>query len=163
MKTKISKAKVKVKGVGEIETPETNPLLLHFLSPLELAAYRHKFKRFNYNLDGLTLEITPAMSKALYYRSRKNVNGLKDILLTARLNLLKRADPKLRRFLTMPLENHNLPTRIYHLLAGNDCQCMADVAEKGEYGLMRMRGMGKDSMTYLMNLFIENGCGSLFL
>lgn len=28
-------------GLGDIEMPETNSVLLHFLSPLELAAYKH--------------------------------------------------------------------------------------------------------------------------
>lgn len=162
MKTKV-KVLTKVNGVGEIETPENNPLLLHFLSPLELAAYKHKFKRFTYNLDGVLLEIEPRMAKALFYRSRKNVNGLRDILQESLITLLKRADPNFRRFLIMPLKNHNLPTRLYHILLDHHCRNMAEVAEKGEHGLKRMKGMGNDSVTYIMNLFIENGCGSLFI
>lgn len=161
MKTKISKAKVK--GVGEIETPETNPLLLHFLSPLELAAYRHKFKKFTYDLDGLQLEIEVHMSRALYYRSRKHANDMRDLLQSKRILLLKRSDERIRRFLLKPLKHHELPTRIYHILAGNYIRKMEDVAEKGEHGLLRMRGMGKDSLTYIINLFIDNGCASLFV
>ena len=40
---------------------------------------------------------------------------------------------------------------------------MADVAEKGGHSLKRMKGMGNESVTYLMNLFMKNGCGSLFI
>lgn len=161
MKNKINKAKVK--GVGEMETPAKNPLLLHFLSPLEVAAYKNKFKKFIYNLDGLLIEIEPQMSRTLFYRSKKHVTDMRDILQSARLKLLKQSDEQTRRFLLRPLKGHQLPTRIYHILASNYCRKMEDVAEKGEHGLLRMRGMGKDSVTYLMNLFLENGCGSLFV
>lgn len=161
MKNKINKTKVK--GVGEIETPETNPLLIHFLSPLELVAYKHKFKKFNYNLGGIVIEIEPHMSRILFYRSKKHVTDMRDILQSARLKSLKQSDEQVRRFLLKPLKNHQLPTRIYHILASNYCRKMEDVAEKGAHGLIRMRGMGKDSVSYLMNLFIKNGCGSLFV
>lgn len=154
---------IKVKGVGEIETPENNPLLLHFLSPLEVAAYKNKFNKFRYNLDGIVLEIQPQMARLLFYRSKKHVQDMRDILQTARLQLLKQSDEQIRRFLLKPLKNHGLPTRIYHVLASNYCRKMEDVAEKGEHGLSRMRGMGKNSVAYLMNLFMENGCGSLFI
>jgi len=40
---------------------------------------------------------------------------------------------------------------------------MAAVANKGEYEPKRMRGLGKESVNYLLKLFIDNGCGSLFL
>jgi hypothetical protein len=63
MKTKPSKTKVR--GVGEIETPETNPVLLHFLSPLERAAYQHQFRRFTYNLDGINLILLGRPQRAL--------------------------------------------------------------------------------------------------
>jgi hypothetical protein len=161
MKTKINKAKVK--GVGEIETPETNPLILHFLSPLERAAYRHQFKKFTYDLDGIPLEVTPYMSRKLFYHSKRQINQLRDLLQGARIKLLKQSDEKTRRFLLKPLKQHGLPTRIYHILAGNYCRTMEDVAEKGEHGLSRMRGMGRDSVILLMNRFIENGCGDLFV
>jgi hypothetical protein len=160
MKKQMSTAKVK--GVGEIETPETNPLLIHFLSPLERAAYRHQFKRFTYDLDGLPLEITPYLSKKLFYQSKKRINALRDLLQGARIKLLKQSDEKTRRFLLKPLKQQPLPTRVYHLLAGNYCRCMADVAEKGVHGLKRMSGMGPESVALVINLFAEHGCGALF-
>jgi hypothetical protein len=153
----------KVKGVGAIETPDTNPLLIHFLSPLERAAYRHQFKKFVYDLDGIPLEITPYLSKKLFYHSRKRINALRDLLQGARLQLLKQSDEKTRRFLLRPLKQQPLPTRIYHLLAGNDCRNMADVAEKGLHGLRRLRGMGNNSLALIVKLFDEQGCGSLFV
>lgn len=75
-----------------------------------------------------------------------------------RLKLLMQSDEQIKSFLLKPLKSHNLPTRIYHTLPSDYCLKMEDVAEKGEHGPMRMLGIGKDS-----NLFMENGCGSLFI
>lgn len=159
MKSNINKTKVK--GVGEIQTPETNPVLLHLLSPLERATYKHEFKRFFYNLDGLPLEVTPEMSRKLFYQSERRVNELRDLLQGARIKLLKRLDEKTRRFLLKPLRHHGLPSRIYNVLAGQYCRTMEDVAEKGEYGLRSMKGIGKQGLAVIRKLFIENGCESL--
>jgi hypothetical protein len=161
MKTKISKAKVK--GVGEIETPETNPLILHFLSPIERAAYRNKFRPFKYNLDGVVLDVDGAMCKSLYYRSREHIGSIRYTLYEFKVKLLKKSDERIRRWLLKPLKHQELPTRIFHILNSNYCRKMEDVARKGESGIYRMRGMGKEGLTYLVNLFFENGCGSLFL
>ena len=92
------KTLTKVKGVGAIKTPENNPLLLHFLSPLERSAYQRKFKKFIYDLDGLEIEIEAHMSRALYYRSRKHVWDMRDLLQGKRIQLLKRSDEHIRRF-----------------------------------------------------------------
>ena len=151
-----------VKGLGDIETPENNPILLHFLSPLELAAYKHQFQPFKYNLDGITLEIEVHTSKQLYWHSKRRIISLRDLLQKSKQKVLKQ-NTELRHFLHKPLKQHNLPTRIYHLLKGNGCYNMIDVSAKGEHGLKRMRGMGKIQVTYIMNLFIDNGCGDLFL
>jgi hypothetical protein len=155
-------SKTKVKGVGEIQTPETNPVLLHLLSPLERAAYKHEFKRFFYNLDGLPLEVTPEMSRKLFYQSERRVNDLRDLLQGARIKQLKQLDENTRRFLLKPLRHHGLPIRLYHVLRGKYCRTMEDVAEKGEHGLRSMRGIGKQGLAIIRELFVENGCGSLF-
>lgn len=152
----------KVKGLGDIETPENNPLLPHFLSPLELAAYRHQFQAFNYNLEGTMLDIEPHMSKALYRQSKQRATALRQLLQKSKQKILTQ-DPERKRFLHKPLRHHNLPTRLYHILKFNGCYSMAEVAQKGEAGLQRMRGMGKIQMAYIMKLFIDNGCGDLFL
>lgn len=156
------KLQSKVKGLGENETPENNPQLIHYLSPLELAAYKHPFQAFTYYLEGETLHIETHIARQIYYTSRKHVAVLRSILQRSRQKTLKQ-DVQIRRFLNLPLKNHGLPTRVYHVLRQNDCQNLADVANKGETELKRMRGMGKDSMRLIMNLFIDNGCGSLFL
>jgi hypothetical protein len=161
MKKKL-KPLTKVKGLGAIETPETSPVLLHFLSPLERAAYRHHFQPFTYNLDGLRLEIDPQTSKKLYWHSKRRVNALRDIIQKSKQQVLKQ-DPELRGFLLKPIKDFNMPKRLYHILKFNGCYTMDEVAQKGEYGLKRMRGMGKTYIATLMNLFIENGCGELFL
>ncbi|MGV2481718.1 UNVERIFIED_CONTAM: hypothetical protein IGO34_33510, partial [Salmonella enterica subsp. enterica serovar Weltevreden] len=57
---------------------------------------------------------------------------------------------------------HKLPVRVYHILKGNGCYNMAEVAQKGEHGLKRMRGMGKTHVANIMKVFIDNGCGALF-
>lgn len=62
------------------ETPENNPVLLHFLNPLELAAYQHQFQPFKYNLDGLKLEIETHLCKELYWQSKRHATILRSIL-----------------------------------------------------------------------------------
>jgi hypothetical protein len=161
MKPKV-KQLTSAKGLGDIETPDNNPLLLHFLSPLELAAYKHQFQAFRYNLDGVILDIGPHMSKELYWQSKRRATALRQLLQKSKQKILKQ-DPELKRFLHKPLKHHNLPTRIYHILKGNGCDNMSEVAQKGEAGLKSMRGMGKNQMAHIMNLFINNGCGDLFL
>ena len=110
MKTQ-SKKLAKVKGLGAIETPENNPVLLHFLSPLELAAYRHQFKPFKYNLDGLMLEIEPHVCKELYWQSKRHAIKLRELIQKSKQKILKH-DPEIWRFLHKPLRHHKLPTRI---------------------------------------------------
>jgi len=68
------------KRLGDIETPENNPVLLHFLSPLELAAYKHQFQPFKYNLDGLMLENEPHVCKELYWQSKRHATTLRGLL-----------------------------------------------------------------------------------
>ena len=152
----------KVQGLGDIETPESSPLLLHFLSPLELAAYKHQFQAFKYNLNGIILDIEPYMSKELYWQSKRHAIKLRQLLQNSKQKILKQ-NPELKRFLHKPLKHHNLPTRIYHILKFNGCYNMSEVAQKGEAGLKRMRGMGKIQISHIMKLFIDNGCGDLFL
>jgi DNA-directed RNA polymerase alpha subunit len=161
MKTTV-KPLSKVKGLGDIETPENNPQLKHYLSPLELAAYKHSFQSFTYRIEGETLHIEAHVAKEIYFNSKKHVGILRSILQRCRQKELKQ-NIKTKRFLNAPLKDHGLPTRIYHVLRQNDCENMADVANRGEYGLKRMRGMGKESINYLIKLFIDNGCGNLFL
>lgn len=88
MKTKV-KQLTSVKGLGDIETPDNNPLLLHFLSPLELAAYKHQFQAFRYNLDGVILDIGPHMSKELYWQSKRRATALRQLLQKSKQKILK--------------------------------------------------------------------------
>lgn len=83
----------KVKGLGDIETPENNPILLHFLSPLELAAHKNKFQPFKYNLDGVMLDIEPHMSKELYWQSKRHAIKLRQLLQKSKQKILKQ-DPE---------------------------------------------------------------------
>jgi hypothetical protein len=157
----IQKKLAKIKGLGDIETPENNPILLHFLSPLELAAYKNQFQPFKYNLDGVMLEIEAHTSKQLLWHSKKRAAALRKLLQKSKQKILKQ-DPELMNFLQKSIKQHHLPTRIYHLLRSNGCYNMADVAAKGEHGLKLMRGMGKKQIAHIMNVFIDNGCGELF-
>lgn len=154
--------KTKVKGLGDIETPENNPHLNHFISPLELAAYKHNFQKFTYYVDGEALDIEQHVAKEIYFKSRKHVNILRAVLQRIRQKNL-RQDVQAKHFLHLPIKDQDLPTRIYHVLKGNGCNNMADVANKGEYELKRMRGMGKNGINCLIKLFNDNGCGSLFI
>lgn len=102
------------------------------------------------------------MSKELYWQSKRHTIKLRQLLQKSKQKILKQY-PELKRFLHKPLNHHSLPTRIYHILKSNGCYNMSEVAQKGESGLRRMRGMGKIQIAHIMNLFIDNGCGDLFL
>jgi hypothetical protein len=103
------------------------------------------------------------MCKSLYYRSRDHIGSIRYILYESKVKLLKKSDERIRRWLLKPLKHQELPTRIFHILNSNYCHKMEDVARKGESGIYRMRGMGKEGLNYVINLFFENGCGSLFI
>jgi len=145
----------------EKETPETNPAMTSFLSPLSLAVYKNKFTKFNFHHDNLILEVDRLMCMELFSAMRDHTREQKAILQKAKIKLLKR-DPTIRKFLIAPLEKHNLPTRLYHTLKSDYCSCMEDVARRGEYRLKRLRGLGDDGLKLLIDLFYKNGCIILF-
>jgi len=153
---------LRVPGVGSIESPDDNPMLLHFLTPLQRAAFRNKFQPFEYDIDGVKLEIDRHMCRDLFWKSRREIKAYRVFLQPARQKLLK-DDIKAMYFLTCPLIHHKLPNRLYHILIGKNLNTMSQVIALGEEELKRLRGMGKKQMTYLINLFVDNGCGSLFL
>ncbi len=161
MKTQTKKP-AKRQQFWEHETPETNPVIKNFLSPLSIAVYKNHFKKFNFHLDGQALEVDRSMCMELYSAMHDHTHQQKTILQKAKIKLLKR-NPAIKRFLMLPIEKHNLPTRLYHILKNNYCRHLADAAGGGERSLRRMRGMGNGQLSYLMKLFIDNGCGSLFI
>ncbi len=152
-----------IKGLGLVERPESNPALWHYLSPLERATYRSNFQSFTYDLEGITLVLDAPVAKALYRCSKEHIVSLRNILHQAKVNYLVNSDTRIRRFLLKPLEQHELPTRLYHLLKESRCRHMADVALIGEKALYLKRGMGKGMLASLLNLFSENGCAILFI
>jgi|GEM_PF-1868342 hypothetical protein len=152
-----------IKGLGLIETPEHNPAILHYLSPLERAAYNSSFGAFEYDLGGITLALDAPAAKALGRCAKEHIASLRNILYQTKVNYLTQSDARIRRFLFSPLEQQILPTRIYHLLKESRCRHMADVALLGESALKNKRGMGKGTISYLINLFTQNGCAILFL
>ncbi len=137
--------------------------LQHYLSPLERAAYRSHFQSFVYELEGMPLQLNAHAAKALHRCSQEHMAALRKILFKSKLHYLMQSDARICRFLLKPLEQHVLPTRIYHLLKQNRCRHMADVALLGESTLKSKRGMGKGMLTFLLNVFAENGCAMLFL
>lgn len=152
----------KVQGLGVIETPESNPLLINFLSPLQRAAFRNKFRPFTYNLEGTELLITADMCRELFWEAKRDYVKYRRLIQPARQALLLK-DPYKKQFLKKKTHHFNFPTRLQHILNENSLYTMSSIADKGEHGLSRMRGMGKERVTYLMNLFTDNGCGELFL
>lgn len=161
MKKKVKK-QVFIQGHGLIETPETSLLTLHFLCPLELAAFKNKFQEFSYEFDGDVLDIDPAMCRELFANTKQNIQFFQHIIQQAKQKLLMR-DARIKRFLTMPLRNHHLPIRLYHILHNANCTSMSHVAEKGIQELKNQRGMGKIQLNYLLKLFKDNNCGNLLL
>lgn len=162
MKSQV-KQLTKVKGYGLIETPESHPLLLHFLTPLELAIYKNQFKKIIYTLGEADLVLEPFMCREVFSVSTEHADRLRRIIMPTRIRLLKKSDPEIRRFLLKPLHYHKLPPRIHKILAGNHCRKMEEVALKGERGLIRLPRMGRIGVKHIIKLFIENGCGSLFI
>jgi hypothetical protein len=156
------KALTPLKAIAGMETPANNPQLAYLLSPLELAAYKHPSGPFTFYLHDEAIIIEPHMSGAIRRLSKKHVAALRSVLQRARQKELAQ-DPAIRRFLHQPLKTHNLPTRVYHVLRGAGCLTLADVANRGEPGLRRLRGMGNRGISAIFKLFNDQGCGSLFL
>lgn len=157
----MSKTRKQPHQFWERYTPEADPAMIHYLTPLETALFKHRLQPFQYEVDSLPLKFDHLQCYYLYQSTRAHILFLSDIVQSSKINFLKR-DPAIRHFLTKPLQKHQLPRRLHNALHFKQHRHMADVAAKGEHGLLMTKGIGKNSREYLIELFHTNGCGILF-
>jgi hypothetical protein len=144
-----------------LNDPNFNALLRHSLSPIEKAAFEHRYRKFTYDLEGVELVIDRYTTRELIFSSRLHLQRLRELLFKARINQLRR-NPETRRFLNTRINKMNFSQRLFNLLEAEDCIIMADVARLGLRGLYLKKGFGDQSLKMLTDLFEKHGCGDLF-
>lgn len=135
--------------------------LNHLLSPLEHAALAAGFEAFTYPIDGLHLRISGAVAANL-----KHIYALR-LMLCEQLAgqaqaLYEEAGPAYAPFLSAPLGELGLSTRLHHLLLRAGCDTLLDVARRGSKGLSSVRGFGPGALEELRRFFVKEGYEELF-
>lgn len=135
--------------------------LNHLLSPLEHSALAAGFEAFTYSFDGLHLSISGAVAANL-----KHIYALRLMLCEAFAGqaqaLYEEAGPGYAPFLSMPLSELALSTRLRHLLLRAQCDTLLDVARRGFKGFSSVRGFGPKALQELREFFVKEGYEELF-
>lgn len=148
-------------------SPEAGPALQachylpHVLSPLEMAAHRAGFKAFSYSFGDVQLPINAGVADIL-----KEVYGLRLLLceqFAAQVQALyDEAGPSYAPFLSRPLAEIGLSTRLRHLLMRAQCDTLLDVARRGPTGFSSVRSFGPKALQELKEFFVREGYEELF-
>jgi hypothetical protein len=155
--------KTAVKETGThftIDPFQDEQLLRYLFSPLEIKAFSGTHDSIVKPRHGENITLPPQLNQEL-----AKIGQGKLRLLTGFISGLSRehikSDPQLERFLYRPLNEHGLPTRLYHQLKNKECHTMEDVIKLGMSGIRSMRGIGKGSVNALQELLEKNGCSAL--
>lgn len=150
-----------------METPTLAPALQgshylnHLLSPLEHAALAAGFEAFTYPIDGLHLHISGAVAANL-----RHIYALRLMLCEQFAGqvqaLYEEAGPGYAPFLSQPLGELGLSTRLRHLLLRAQCETLLDVARRGPKGFSSVRGFGPGALEELREFFVKEGYEELF-
>jgi hypothetical protein len=140
---------------------DKHQVLAHILSPIELEALSRNYYRFNYKLNDVEISISSAICKRL-----KEISLLKISLFTSVFDktILQQIGKtaELRLFLDIPIDQHNLSTRLEHSLKGLDCYTLFQVIELGRKRVSRSRGIGKAGIEQIDALLKKHSCEFLF-
>lgn len=151
---------------AKLSFPDTTALrgshyLRHLLSPLELAALDANFGAFTYAFNGLHLRISSAVAANL-----QHIYALRLILCEQFAGqaqaLLEEAGASYAPFLSRPLDDLGLSTRLHNLLLSTGCQNLLDVTRLGSKGLSYRRGVGAKALKELREFFVREGYEELF-
>lgn len=162
MNMKKKKGKSKHQQFWERYTEEADASNGNYLCPLMKAAFNSRLQYFNYRIHGEDLRFDPGNSHAIYSATAEYIKTVKPIVQDAKIRKLRR-DPSIRRFLTIPIDKHHLPTRLVNVLQDFGVRNMQDVARGWHEHLLYKRGMGNGSILLLVSLFDKNGCFTLTL
>lgn len=136
--------------------------LPHVLSPLEHAALAAGFEAFTYSFNGLHLPISAAVAATI-----KDIYGLRLLLCEQFAGqaqaLYAEVGPAYAPFLSMPLSELAISTRLHHLLQRVGCESLLDVARRGPKGFSSVRGFGPGALQELREFFVREGYEELFL
>jgi hypothetical protein len=130
--------------------------LNHLLSPLEQAALAAGFEAFSYPVDGLHLHISGAVAANLRHIYALRLILCEQFAEQAR-ELYEEAGPAYAPFLSQPLSELGLSTRLRHLLLRAQCDTLLDVARLGPKGLSSVRGFGPGALEELRRVFASEG------
>ncbi len=138
---------------------EFQRIMAHFLSPLELEAFKNGFQDFDYEIDGK--RFTVGYGKALI-----NMFGLKIEMFN---DVLKQIDycvlgdiSKMVAFLSQDIKAANLPVYLANKLRTQGYQYMYEVYRAGKEKLRLTRGIGEKGLKTIEALMDEGGVGILF-
>ena len=159
MKTKAKRAQETKEYV--IDKMGDDRILRHFLSPIEVAANKANYDVFTYKIEGVLFDINPELCNDLMQITFRKVKFLNDFVTKLITNKLH-SNPKFEKFLYTPLIDHKLPTRLYHCLYGNDCKNLSDVLRLGRSGVLKIHGVGHNSINEIVTLLKKHECESLF-
>jgi hypothetical protein len=140
---------------------QSRAILKHLLSPLELEAFKRRYKAFPYNMEDASVFITAATCKQLLNVTRNKINFFSELLQQ------ESGDQQTLIFLPKLLDDPkvilSLPPHLRNILVGRlDCHNLFDVVQIGRKQLSQTRGLGKGGLKMLDNLFTAYNCGHLF-
>lgn len=135
--------------------------LPHLLSPLEQAALAAGFEAFTYTVDGLHLHISGAVAANLRHIYALRLLLCEQFAGQARA-LYEEAGPAYAPFLSMPLSELAISTRLRHLLLRAQCDTLLDVARLGPKGFSSIRSFGPKALQELREFFVREGYEELF-
>ncbi len=141
---------------------QSKVILKHLLSPLELEALKHRYKPFQYDINGESISITAGTSKQLLIYTRSKINFFSDLIQQENFN--RKISVSIPKLLDDPKVILSLPAHLRNILIGRlDCYNLFDVLQIGRKQLSQTRRLGKEGLKTLDNLFKEYNCGHLFI
>lgn len=134
----------------------------NFLSQIAIAAHACNYRPFTYTLAGCKVRLGSDMLKELQQISLKQEAIYYELMLQIR-SIKIETNGEHAEFLSTPIQDMGLTTRIYHVLKGSgDCITMLDVAKLGSKGVCSLRLSGPKLVEEVRKLFIKEGCVELF-
>lgn len=135
--------------------------LEHVLSPLERAALAAGFGAFSYPINGLHLRISSTVAQNLRHICELRLLLAQQLAGQAQA-LCQEAGADYAPFLSTPVEQLGLSTRLHNLLLSAGCHSLLEVARLGAQGFARRRGVGPQALRELRGVFVRAGFAELF-
>ena len=159
MKTKTLSKSKEDNSYSEISKKERQ-YLKYILSPLELAALRHKYKPFNYKIEGVFIYISGFACRQLLEFTKTQVTFFSNRM--ERENKSKDIPRKLREVFEDPAEILSLPSYTRNHLCRLQCYSMFKIMILGKQYFLDRKEFGKKSLKTIEGLFAKHNVTKLF-